>query len=266
MLTTGAVFSQDSVILSGDKPIIFTSIGNSLYDQSAIYNNTANGFLIDLAKISNNVDSDPIDFKINARGGTHDFLTIVGNSGNVGIGTTSPQADLDILSNDASLFVRDPRDSTEADATLRLQAGGQVQRLKFLWNDRFTIDSGSGSAEQFTIKRNGNVGIGITSPNNKLEVKGTIRAEEIIVETGWSDFVFEDSYRLRPLHEIENHIEEHGHLPDVPPASVVESQGLSIGEAQKIMMQKIEELTLYVIELKKENEAQQREIERLKSN
>jgi len=104
----------------------------------------------------------------------------------------------------------------------------------------------------------GNVGIGTTTPDNKLDVKGKIRAEEVIVETGWSDFVFEESYRLRSLDEVQTHIEQHGHLPDVPPAAVVESEGLPVGEAQKIMMQKIEELTLYVI-------AQQKEIDELRS-
>ncbi len=114
---------------------------------------------------------------------------------------------------------------------------------------------------------NGNVGIGTIDPGtHKLAVNGTVRAKEVIVETGWSDFVFEDSYRLRTLTEVESHIEEHGHLPDVPSAAVVESEGLSVGEAQKIMMQKIEELTLYMIDLKKENEELKTRVAELESN
>jgi len=76
--------------------------------------------------------------------------------------------------------------------------------------------------------------------------------------------VFEESYTLRSLGEVEDHIKEHGHLPGIPSAAVVESEGLSVGEAQKIMMQKIEELTLYMIEQEKKNQAQQREIEDLR--
>ncbi len=112
----------------------------------------------------------------------------------------------------------------------------------------------------------GRLGIGTNSPTHELSVNGTIQAKEVIVETGWSDFVFEKAYKLRTLDEVESHIQEHGHLPDVPSASVVESEGLSLGEAQKIMMQKIEELTLYVIDLKKENEALKAEVEKLKAN
>jgi len=115
------------------------------------------------------------------------------------------------------------------------------------------------------IGNNGLVGIGTATPTHKLSVNGTIRAKEIVVDTGWADFVFDDGYNLMPLHEVESHIAEHGHLPDVPSASVVESEGLSVGEAQKIMMQKIEELTLYLIDLKNENESLKNRVAELES-
>ncbi len=67
------------------------------------------------------------------------------------------------------------------------------------------------------------------------------------------------------LEEVESHIEEHGHLPDVPSAEVVESEGLSVGEAQKVMMQKIEELTLYTIEQQKLIDEYKDRIEALES-
>lgn len=113
----------------------------------------------------------------------------------------------------------------------------------------------------------GVVGIGTASPDlaYKLSVNGTIRAKEVVVDTGWSDFVFEDTYRLRPLDEVRSHIEEHGHLPDVPSAATVEAEGLSVGEAQMIMMQKIEELTLYVIELNRKNSALERQLAELEN-
>ncbi len=120
----------------------------------------------------------------------------------------------------------------------------------------------SAPEQRMVIDNSGNVGIGTTSAIHKLAVNGTIRAKEVIVDTGWSDFVFEEGYFLRSLDEVESHIQEHGHLPDVPSAATVESEGLPMGQAQKIMMQKIEELTLYMIDLKKENAAQQSIIEK----
>jgi len=94
----------------------------------------------------------------------------------------------------------------------------------------------------------GRVGIGVGNPQNKLDVNGTIRAKEVIVESGWADFVFEPGYRLRDLSEVEIHIQAHGRLPDVPSAEEIQDKGLSLGESQTLLMQKIEELTLYAIE------------------
>lgn len=100
---------------------------------------------------------------------------------------------------------------------------------------------------------NGKVGIGTTSPDYKLDVNGAIRAKEFFVETGWADFVFQDDYQLPSLREVKSHIEEHGHLPGVPSAAEVQANGLEMGQAQTLMMQKIEELTLYVLQLSDEN-------------
>ena len=116
------------------------------------------------------------------------------------------------------------------------------------------------------MKAGGNIGIGPADPAELLSMNRTIQAKEVVVETGGSDFVFEDDYELLDLDRVEAFIEENGHLPDVPPASVVESQGLSVGESQKIMMQKIEELTLYVIDLKKQNDSLQKQVNELSAH
>jgi hypothetical protein len=102
------------------------------------------------------------------------------------------------------------------------------------------------------IKQNGNVGIGTTNPTYKLSVNGNIRSKEVVVETGWADYVFDETYPLRPLSEVADFIRLNKHLPNIPSAKEIEQNGLSLGETQKKMMEKIEELTLYIIELKKE--------------
>jgi hypothetical protein len=68
----------------------------------------------------------------------------------------------------------------------------------------------------------------------------------------WQVFIFDDEYSLMSLEDLEKHIKTNKHLPGIPSAEEIENNGLMLGETQKLMMQKIEELTLYIIELKKE--------------
>ena len=108
---------------------------------------------------------------------------------------------------------------------------------------------------RFAINHLGNVGIGTANPTSLLDVNGTIRSKEVKIEaTGWSDFVFAEDYKLPSLSTVETHIKEHKHLPNIPSEAEVMENGISVGEMQAKLLQKIEELTLYVIELKKENE------------
>jgi hypothetical protein len=93
----------------------------------------------------------------------------------------------------------------------------------------------------------GNVGIGTSNPTQKLSVNGTVRAKEVIVDTGWSDFVFDESYQLSALSEVEQHIKAEKHLPGIPSANEVAEHGISVGEMQAKLLAKIEELTLHVI-------------------
>jgi len=89
--------------------------------------------------------------------------------------------------------------------------------------------------------------------SHKLAVEGSIGAREIKVEAnGWSDFVFENTYQLPSLKEVENHIQQKGHLKDIPSAKEVEENGIFLGQMDAKLLQKIEELTLYTIQQQKE--------------
>jgi hypothetical protein len=113
--------------------------------------------------------------------------------------------------------------------------------------------SGFAWGEAMRIKGNGSVGIGTIDPGeHKLAVKGSIGAMRVkVTQTGWADFVFEPDYQLPSLQDLETYIKINKHLPDVPSASEVAKEGLDLGEMNKILLQKIEELTLHVIELEK---------------
>jgi hypothetical protein len=100
----------------------------------------------------------------------------------------------------------------------------------------------------------GNVGIGTTNPNQKLTVNGTIYGKEVKVDLNvpGPDYVFAHNYQLPTLTELKTYIDQHKHLPEVPSAAAMEANGINLGEMNMLLLKKIEELTLYVIELKKE--------------
>ena len=94
----------------------------------------------------------------------------------------------------------------------------------------------------------GNVGIGIDNPTEKLEVNGTIHAREVKVNTtGWPDYVFKNNFRLMPLSLVSDYVNKYHHLPGVPSEKEIAENGLSLGEMNKILTKKVEELTLYLI-------------------
>jgi hypothetical protein len=116
---------------------------------------------------------------------------------------------------------------------------------------------------RMTVKNNGNVGIGTTNPSCALTVIGTISAKEVRVTANgfFPDYVFAKDYKLAKLSDVEKYIDENKHLPGIPSAAEIEQNGLGLSEMSKKQMEKIEELTLYMIELKKENEALKKRIE-----
>jgi len=113
----------------------------------------------------------------------------------------------------------------------------------------------SGIGNRLTVKPNGFFGIGTANPQSLLSVNGTITAQEVnVTAAGWSDYVFAPDYRLRPLEAVEQHIATRGTLPGIPSEQEVRREGVAVGEMQAKLLEKIEELTLYAIQLNKENE------------
>jgi hypothetical protein len=149
----------------------------------------------------------------------------------------------------ASGFVSSAENSSFARGILLID-----NELEFLnaWSSTVAIDNDLNLTSRFYINGSGNVGIGTTNPQSLLSVKGKITAQEVeVTMTGWSDFVFQKNYKLISLEDLQKYIAENRHLPDVPSEQEVKEKGLNLGQNDAVLLQKIEELTLYLIEQNK---------------
>ncbi|MHC0446382.1 hypothetical protein ACWA1F_13310 [Flavobacterium sp. 3-218] len=162
------------------------------------------------------------------------------------------------------------------DGFLRLSAGGGTNLSVKTFIDlsgystvpdmNNNIVFGTAGAEKMRIDKSGNLGIGTKNPANKLDVNGTIHSKEVKVDmTGWSDFVFKKEYNLPTLKQVEKHITEKGHLENIPNEEEVLKNGINLGEMDSKLLQKIEELTLYVIEQNKRLDKVEKENAELKN-
>jgi hypothetical protein len=190
------------------------------------------------------------------------------DDGKVGIGTTTPETKLDILTTD--FYGLKLKRNTNKNRGIALELANAIDSA---WdvgvgaNTHFGIfKHGCSFGEQFIITNDGNVGIGTTTTgNHKLAVDGSIGAREIQIESSeWSDFVFEDNFELKSINELESYIDKNKRLPDIPSASEVEKEGIKLGEMNAKLLQKVEELTLYMIEQNKRIEKLEKENELLK--
>jgi len=149
---------------------------------------------------------------------------------------------------------------------LRVNIGDDVAS-----NDRFVVGATHWQTQEwynnFVVTASGRVGInGVAYPAYPLEVNGTIRAQEVKIEaTDWPDFVFTKDYQLPSLSDVEKHIQKKGTLPNIPSEQEVKENGIEVGDMQAKLLQKIEELTLYVIEQNKTIESLKEDIKELQN-
>lgn len=260
--TTSNRISLDPVYQFGSR-ITAYGAGNGYFD---IYNNSNSSISLAL-KRSDGASVFEID--------GHSMNAYFG--GNVGIGTMSPKKKLHIYQDPdqtgliiqgntinpdgAGHFVAITLDGDYGDATGNNSQIRSYSNLHNFWGSSLAFFTTSNTAshvvsERMRIDAAGNVGIGTSIPTERLSVKGKIRAQEIKVEnTNWPDFVFAKTYKLQTLQETETHIKKEGHLPGIPTAADVKANGVDLGEMNARLLQKIEELTLHLIELKHENNA-----------
>ncbi|MBU7571041.1 MAG: hypothetical protein KAF41_10385 [Flavobacterium sp.] len=189
-----------------------------------------------------------------------------GNGGtgskNVLIGNNSGNEERHFMGS-GNVFIGNNSGFSESESNNKLIIGND-ETVQLIWGD----------FAQNQLKLNGKVGIGYNFGNfpttagsvnvaaYNLFVKGGILTEEVRVnlQSAWADYVFDENYKLKSLEEVETFIKENGHLENVPPAKQVKEEGIELGEITKIQQEKIEELTLYLIELNKENKMLQKKL------
>ena len=246
--------TNGEVTLKGDNG--YVTIGAT--SQAMEFNTNKSKFVLNKPIYSYNgifASSDSVDLYFKTNHNTR--MTILESNGNVGIGTTIPQGRLHV--NNGHLRIGNGTSESSRSANVLLFGDNtHVQIGEWQADNMLSFQA---NTYNFTT---GNVGIGTTSPSYKLDVNGTIRANEIIVNTTGADFVFADDYQLRPLSEVKAFIQENKHLPEIQSAQEMQENGVGVNELQTQLLQKIEELTLYLIQQEQTIQELRQEVEQLK--
>ena len=222
------------------------------------------------------------------------YVYLPQSTAKVGIRTSSPQEALDV---NGKLFLRsvdfDPQTGwnrsylywtahnlimgtapgMEAHNSVDLMPGGANSSQALFSRLRMYTSTASNITQKIELctesncwfNNTGNFGIGTNTPTHKLDVRGTIRANEILVNIpSGADFVFDNNYHLMPLDQLSEYVQQNKHLPEVKSAEEMELDGVTMGEFQIQLLQKVEELTLYILQQQEEINSLKQQIVELK--
>lgn len=207
-------------------------------------------------------------------GGTDSERMRIVENGNIGIGTNSPDAKLSII---GSSTLAGDFDASKAyleltDGSISMLMDGneittnQLLALSSSYDHPIIFRNVNETDDEELVRINSDGGVGIgtqTTGLHKLAVDGSIGAREIVIEANaWPDYVFDENYDLKSLEEVKTYVQDNGHLPEVPSTQEVEKEGVALGHMNELLLQKIEELTLYLID---QNEQLKSQIEENKS-
>jgi hypothetical protein len=225
--------------------------------------------------------NNPDGYILKARNsGSSNALVVKGN-GRVGIGTDNPHEALQIgdrfvIHNGGTKVIG--YNWHYENGTSKYITDGYSSQIRFGSNGTlsFVVSPSDSAGHNITeekyaihITNDGKVGIGTTNPHGyELAVKGFVIAEDFTVEkyNHWPDFVFNENYKILSLTELEKFIKQNKHLPGIPSKKEVKEKGIKLGEMNAKLLQKIEELTIYIIQQQKEIEALKKEVEIIKNN
>lgn len=262
----------------------------SLFNPEAYASGIHFGFPSDITSggLLYNATNTPLGLQFRTNGNASRM--VIDNEGKVGIGTTSPKQRLHIYKGSAGTF----GSFTNTTAMFESDTDNYVSLMSpttkpsgITFGNEFNAASGgviynsastpnglqfrtNGNTARMSILSNGEVVIGTfeSATGHKLSIDGKVACEEVRVQVSqsWPDYVFKEDYPLNKLDDVQNYIDQYGHLPGVPSAEKVEENGLEVGEMQRIMVEKIEELTLYILEQNERVKALEEELENLKND
>ena len=202
------------------------------------------------------------DVLLNINSLTNGFY--IQSDGKIGMGTISPTSKLTLTGDFKSVANKSGWAGWFENTGVGATNSGLVVTAGEDSSDHILLLRKQNGTETLTVRGDGNVGIGTTTPDSKLAVNGKIHTKEVKVDLiGWYDFVFEKDYNLPTIEEVEKHIKEKGHLKNIPSAKEVLENGIHLGEMNGKLLQKIEELTLYTIQQEKKIKEQEKELKKL---